>query len=87
MKPVQKPLVHKRIEEIHFLRRLFQHITYHILQHSLRQHHVIIQICKCHLRLYHPELRRMSRRIRVLRAESRSESVNIAECLGISLAV
>ena len=31
--PVQQPLVYKRIEEVHLLRRILQHIRNHIFQH------------------------------------------------------
>ena len=79
--------INKGIEEVHLLRSIFQYITDHILQHFLCHCHIIIQICKCHFRLDHPELCGMARCVGVFGAESRSESIDIAECLRKSLSV
>jgi len=84
---IQKSFVDKGIEEVHLLRSILQHITDHVFQHVLCKIHIVIQIGKCTFRLDHPELSSMTRCIGVLRTESRSECINITECLCISLTV
>ena len=82
---LDQPLVHKGIEELNLLRRIFHDIADDVFQHILRKDHVILQICKSNLRLDHPELRRMTGG--VFCTESRSEGVDIAERLRIHLSV
>ena len=90
---VQKPLINKRIEEVHLLRCILQHKIDHILQHSLCQIHIILKISKCTLRLDHPELCckadsiRLNALIKKLCTEGRSKGIYIAECLCKSLTV
>ena len=84
---VKKSFIYKRIEEIHLFRRIFQHIADHVFQHGFCKSHIIIKICKGHLRLDHPELCRMSCRIGIFRTERGSERINIPESLGVSLSV
>ena len=87
MKSVKKSFINERVEEVHLFRCILKYIVDHILQHSLSQFHIIFKICKCNLRLDHPELCRMSCCVRVLCAECRSKCINITECLCISLSV
>ena len=78
---VKKSLVYEGIEEIYLLRCILKNVTDHIFQHSFCKLHSILNICKCTLRLDHPELSCMTCCIGVLCTESRSECVDIAECL------
>ena len=87
VQPVQKTFVHKGIKEIHFFRRMLKHIADHIFQHGLCQHHIVLQIRKSHLRLDHPELCRMSGRVRILCTEGRPEGINIAKSLCICFCI
>ena len=87
MQPVQQSLVDELIEEIHLLRRLFQHIADDVLQHRLGQIHIVLEICKGNLRLDHPEFGGMPCRVGIFRPERRSEGIDIAECLGERLAL
>ena len=66
---------------------MLQHIVDHIFQHCLRQIHIILQICKCHLRLDHPEFCRVAGRIGILSTEGRSKSINIFKCHRVGLSV
>ena len=84
---VKKPLINEGIEEVHFLRCVLKNITDHVFQHSLRQLHIILKVCKCTLRLDHPELRCMTGGVGIFCTECRSECVNVTECLCISLSV
>ena len=43
---------------------------------------VVLEIAERHLRLDHPELGQVTRRVRILRAESRSEGVDVGERVG-----
>ena len=78
---LQKSLVHEAVEEIHLLRCVLQDIVEDVLQHRLCQLHVILEICERNLRLDHPELRRMSGCIGVLRPEGWSECIDISKSL------
>ena len=84
---VDQSFVYERIEEIHLFRSVFHHIADNIFQHVFCKDHVIFQICKCDFRLDHPELGGMTCGVGILRTECRSECVNVAECLCISLSV
>ncbi len=79
--------VDEAVEEFQLFRGIFKHVADDVLQHIFRQVHVVLQIRKCDLRLNHPELRRMARRVGILRAESGTEGIDVAESLGESLAV
>ena len=87
VQPLDEPLVHKLVKEIHLLRRVLQHIADHMLEHCLRDYHVVRQVRKRHLRLNHPELRRMSGRIGIFRPESRTECIYVLKRKGICLHV
>ena len=84
---VQQPFINERIKEIHFLRCVFQNITNHKFQHLFCQIHIVIEICKCAFRLYHPEFCSMTGGIGIFSTESRSECIHISECLCICLTV
>src|SRR5688572_3662934 len=47
-------------------------------QKFLRQLHVILKVCKGHLRFDHPELSQMASGVGILSPEGRAESVNVA---------
>ena len=82
-----EPLVHELIEELHLLGRMLHDIADDVLEHILRQLHIVLEIGKCYLRLDHPELGGMARRIGILRAECRSEGIYITECHAVRLHV
>ena len=84
---VKKSLIYERIEEIHLFRCVLKDITDHIFQHSFRKLHIILKICKCTLRLDHPELSCMTGCVGILCTESRSECVDVTKCLCISLTI
>ena len=77
LQALQQPLVHELIKERHLLRRILQYISDDIFQHGLRQHHIVLQIRKGHLRLNHPELRRMAGGVGILRPEGRAEGIYV----------
>ena len=54
-------------------------MTHHRLDHRLGGVHVVIEVGKGHLRLDHPELRRMARGVAVLSPEGRPEGVHLAQ--------
>ena len=83
----KKALVHKLIEELHFLRCMLQYIADNILHHALCQFHIILKISKSDFRLDHPELSRMAGCVGILSTECWSECVNVAECHSKCLAI
>ena len=87
VQPVQESLVNKGVEEVHLLRRILQHIADHIFQHSLCHLHIVLKICKSHLRLDHPELSRMAGSIGILCPECWTKGIDIPEglCKGLSV--
>ena len=50
-----------------------------VLQELLGERHVAVEVAEGHLRLDHPELGEVARRVRVLGAERRAEGVDVAE--------
>ena len=78
---IQKSLINKRVEEVHFFRCILKNIANYIFQHSFCQIHIIFKICKRTLRLNHPELCCMSCSIGILCTESRTKCVYISKCL------
>ena len=78
---VNQSFIDKIVEELHFFRCIFHDIADHIFQHGLCKDHVIFQIRECDLRLDHPEFCCMTCCVGVLCTESRSECINVAECL------
>ena len=84
---IQKSLVDEGIEEVHFFRSVLKYITDHVFEHCFCEIHVVVEVCKCTLWLDHPELSSMTCGVGVLCTEGRSEGVDVAECLCISLAV
>ncbi len=76
---VDEALVHELVEELHLLGRVVHDVADHVLEHVLRQLHIILQIGKAELRLDHPELRRVTGGVGLLRAEGGSESIYVAE--------
>ena len=79
LQALDEALVHKLVKELHLLRRVGKDIADDILEHRFRILHVVLQIRKRHLRLDHPEFGRMAGRVGLLRAESGSECIYIAE--------
>ena len=63
------------VEELHVLRAAFQHVADDALEERLGQVHVVVELEEGHLRLDHPELGQVARRVGVLGAERRPEGV------------
>ena len=75
------------MEELHVLGAVLQHVAEDLLQELLGQSHVVGQFEKRHLRLDHPELGQVPRRVRVFRPKRRTERVDLAQAAGIDLAL
>ena len=73
-------------EELHVLLAVGQHVAADALQEPLGQRHVVGQLEERRLRLDHPELGQVPRRVRVLGAKRRAERVNLAERRGVDFA-
>ena len=90
LQPLLQALVHEGVEEVHFVRALFHDVVDDILDHGLGGVHVVPQVGKGHLGLYHPELGGVALGVGVLRPEGGAEGVYIAEghgeVLGVQLA-
>ena len=84
---LKESLVYEAVEEVHLLRSVLKHISYNILNHALSKYHIILKVCKRHLRLNHPELSSMPCCVGVLCTEGRTECINVLECHRIGLAV
>ena len=80
MQTVEQPLVDELVEELHLLGRILEHVVDDVLDHRLRDLHVAFEIAERHLGLDHPELGCVTRREGILRAERRSERVDVVEC-------
>ena len=65
--------------------QLLQHVADDALDERLGQVHVVVQVVEGHLRLDHPELGQVPRRVRVLGAEGRAEGVDLAQAAGEDL--
>ena len=63
-----------------------QHVAADALQESLGERHVVVELEERGLRLDHPELGQVPRRVRILRAERRAERVDLAERGRVDLA-
>ena len=87
MQPVEQTLVHKGVKELHLLRAALYRAVDDVFYHRLGGVHVVVEVCKRHLGLYHPELGGMALGVRYLGAEGRAEGVHIAEGHGEVFAV
>ena len=87
LKALDEALIHKLVEELHFLGSVREDIADYVLEHRLGVLHVVLQIRESHLGLDHPELSRMAGRVGLLRAESGTEGIDIAESKRESLDV
>ena len=84
---LKQALIHEAIEEIQLLGTFIHNMADDILDHIPCQLHIIVQIRKGDLGLDHPELSRMTCRIRILRTEGRTEGVDITERHRVGLAL
>ena len=87
LKTFDQALLDEAVKELHLLGSILQDVADQVLDHCFLDPDQVVQICKCHLRLDHPELGRMSRRVGILSAEGRSEGIDIAERFHVSLDV
>jgi hypothetical protein len=69
-------------QELDVVFAVFERIVYTVLDEFLSEIHVVLDLVERHLRLYHPELREMTRSIRILRAESRAERIYASQGRG-----
>ena len=79
VQPVDKALLHKAVEEGHFLRRFSQYAANHVLEHVLCQGHIVKQVGKGNFRLHHPKLGGVARGIAFFSAEGGAEGIYVAE--------
>ena len=79
IKSFKQSLVDHGIEEFHFSWTFSSDIIDAVLDHIFYQLHIVFKIRKSDLRFDHPELRRMSLGVGVLRSESRTEGIDISE--------
>ena len=87
LQPLLQALIHEGVEEVHLIGALVHDIADDILEHILRQIHVVVQIGEGDLRLDHPKFRSVALGVGVLRPEGGAEGVNTAEGHGEVLAV
>ena len=85
LKPLNKTLVYKAVEEIHLLRTVIKHVSDYILKHTLCKHHIVLKVCKAYLGLNHPELGSMSCCVGILCSEGRTKGIYILEGKGKGL--
>ena len=79
MQSFKQSLVNKGVKKLHLLRAAFQGAVDDILDHRLGGVHVIVEVGKRHLGLYHPKLGCVTLGVGNLRSEGRTEGVDIAE--------
>ena len=79
LEPLEQALVDKLVEELHLRRAALEHRVDEVLDHGLGRVEIAGQVAERHLRLDHPELRRMPRGEAALGAERRAECVDVAE--------
>ena len=84
---LDKTLVHELVEECHLFGSILKNILDDELDHVFLTGDNVIEICKCHLRLDHPELCGMALSVGILGTEGRSEGINVSESLCKGLAV
>ena len=85
LKPLNKTLVYKAVEEIHLLRTVIKHVSDYILKHTFSKHHIILKVCEAYFGLYHPELCSMSCCVGILCSEGRTKGIYILEGKGKGL--
>ena len=87
VQPVQQVFVHILVEEGHLLGGVLQHVGNDILDHVLRQAHIVLEVGEGDLRLDHPELGGVAGGVGVLGAEGGAEGVDVAEGHGEGLTI
>ena len=85
VEPFYQSLVYEAIKKVHLLGSVFENVIDDILYHVLSQPHIVLQVCECDLRLYHPELGSVSGRIRILGSERRPEGIYVSESESVCL--
>ena len=87
VQPLGEPLVHEVVEELDLGGAGFQHVPDDVPDHIPREFHTVVDIGEGDLRLDHPELGGVARRVRVLGAEGRTESVDVPKRHRVGLAL
>ena len=87
VEPIEKPLVDELVEELHLVGAAVHDGADDVLHHGLGHLHVALQVAEGHLRLDHPELRRVPGGEAVLRPKGGAEGVDVPEGHGEGLAV
>ena len=85
LQPRKQVLVDSLLEELHVFGAAFERVLDDALEKRLGERHVVLQIEEGHLRLDHPELGQMARRVGVLRAKRRAKGVDLAQRAGKTL--
>ena len=70
------------IEEFQIFAAVIEHVANRVFQKLLGQLHVVFELVEGHLRLDHPELGQVARRVAVLGAKGWAEGVNLRERQG-----
>mmetsp|Transcript_12658 Transcript_12658/g.29789 ORF Transcript_12658/g.29789 Transcript_12658/m.29789 type:complete len:327 (-) Transcript_12658:169-1149(-) len=76
---VEEPLLVELVEELEVVGAVLERLRHCELDERLGVVHVVLQVGEGHLRLDHPELGEMAAGVGVLRAESRAESIDVAQ--------
>mmetsp|Transcript_9878 Transcript_9878/g.14524 ORF Transcript_9878/g.14524 Transcript_9878/m.14524 type:complete len:247 (-) Transcript_9878:324-1064(-) len=84
LQPVLQSLIVELGEESQIFFAFLQSLPYDMLQHIFCVVHGRIQISKCHFRLDHVKLCKVTSGLRILSAEGRSKSVNISKSTSMS---
>lgn len=79
LKTLKQALIDEGVEKLHFLRAALDDGVYDVLDHRLGVVHVVVEIGKGHLGLYHPELGSVALSVGHLGAEGRAEGIYITE--------
>jgi hypothetical protein len=87
LQPLDETLVHELVEEGHLVGAALHGAADDELNHGLGHIHVALEVGEGHLRLDHPELRRVALGVGVLRPEGGAEGVDVAEGHGEVLRV
>ena len=77
--------VHEAAEQVQVGAAFLPDEVHQVADHLLSQVHVVVQVGEGHLRLYHPELGDMAGGVGVLRAEGRTEGIDVPQTQAIGL--
>ena len=87
LQTLQQSLVYHLVQEFKVVLAVVQSPTDTVLDKVFLQFHQTVHVEECNLRLYHPELGQVARRVAVLCAERRAEGIDGTQCRGTQLAL